>query len=179
MDYNPKFLENTHIWSEKELDILHKMKEEMPIEVFLNSTGDKGLIEAYGFDFVYNSAKIEGNSYNRYEALSLLEMGITAGGKKYSDTVMILNLKEAYDYMMRNPLETNKYTTREIHSIIAKDLVQQQNLGSMRKINVTIGGSTYQPLSTGNSSMPNWIVYLKSMKPSAIHSTKPSISITI
>lgn len=150
MDYNPKFLENTNIWSEKELEILHKMKEDMPIEVFLNSTGDKGLIEGYGFDFVYTSAKIEGNTYDRYETLDLLEMGITAGGKKYSDAVMILNLKEAYRSILNNDYPIDKNTLKEIHSIIAKDLVQRQNLGSMRKMNVQIGGSNYKPLSTGD-----------------------------
>ncbi|MDO7253922.1 Fic family protein [Helicobacter cappadocius] len=150
MDYNPKFLDNIHIWSKEELEILHKMKEDMPIEVFLNSTGDKGLVEAYGFDFIYTSAKIEGNTYDRYETLDLLDMGITAGGKKYSDALMILNLKEVYRSILNINYPINKNTLKEIHSIIAKDLVQRQNLGSMRKIDVQIGGSTYKPLSTGD-----------------------------
>lgn len=150
MDYNPKFLDHTHIWNEKELQVLHKMKEDMPIEVFLNSNGDKGLVEAYGFDFIYTSAKIEGNTYDQFETLDLLEIGITAGGKKYNDAVMILNLKEVYKSILSNDYPIDKNTFKEIHTIIAKDLVQRQNLGSMRKMDIKIGGSTYRPLSTGD-----------------------------
>ncbi|PAF41037.1 Fic family protein [Helicobacter sp. 11S03491-1] len=150
MDYNPQFLDNMNIWNEKELKILHEMTQDMPLEVFLNSTGDKGLIEAYGFDFVYTSAKIEGNTYDRFETLDLLEMGITAGGKKYTDAIMILNLKEAYKNILTINYPINKNTLKEIHSFIAKDLVQRQNLGSMRNMDVKISGSTYIPLSSGD-----------------------------
>lgn len=150
MDYNPSFLDNTAIWNKKELKLLHKMKEDMPLEIFLNSTGDKGLVEAYGFDFIYSSSQIEGNSYDRFETLDLLEMGITAGGKKYSDALMILNLKEAYNNILTQNYAINKNTLKEIHSIIAKDLVQKQNLGSMRNKNVKIGGSSYIPLPSGD-----------------------------
>lgn len=150
MEYNPKFLDHTNIWNEKELEILHKMKEDMAIEVFLNSNGDKGLVEGYGFDFIYTSAKIEGNTYDQFETLDLLEMGITAGGKKYSDAVMLLNLKEVYKSILNNDYPIDKNTLKEIHTVIAKDLVQRQNLGSMRKMDVKIAGSTYKPLSTGD-----------------------------
>lgn len=146
MDYNPKFLENTNIWTEKELEILHKMKEDMPIEVFLNSTGDKGLIEGYGFDFVYTSAKIEGNTYDRYETITLLETGLGARNKKIEDAVMILNLKEAYDYVIKHSLEINKHTIREIHQILSQRLLRKEDQGGVRNISVQIGGSDYIPL---------------------------------
>ncbi|PAF52950.1 hypothetical protein BKH42_08560 [Helicobacter sp. 13S00482-2] len=149
MDYNPKFLDKTNIWNEKELKLLHKMKEDMPLEIFLNSTGDKGLLEGYGFDFIYSSSQIEGNTYDRFETLDLLELGITAAGKKYTDALMILNLQEVYKNILVMDYPINKNTLKEIHSIIAKDLVQKQNLGSMRDKNIQIRGSEYIPLSTG------------------------------
>ncbi|PAF50472.1 Fic family protein [Helicobacter sp. 13S00477-4] len=147
--YNPSFLEKTNIWNQNELDLLHKIEKNMPIDVFLNSKGDKGLIEAYGFDFIYTSAKIEGNSYDRFETLDLLEMGITAGGKKYSDALMILNLKQAYENILIKDYPINKNTLKDMHSIIAKDLVQKQNLGSMRDKEVRVGGCDYIPLPSG------------------------------
>lgn len=147
MQYNPDFLENTHIFNQDELLSLEKISEKMPLELFLNSRGDKGLVEWLKFDFVYSSSQIEGNTYDRFETLALLEEGITAGGKKYSDALMILNLRDAYEEILRDQtLPINKQTLKHLHSIITKDLLPAKDIGSIREDDVKIMGTSYQPL---------------------------------
>ncbi len=48
-------------------------------------------------DFVYTSAKIGGNTYDRLDTDNLLRLGITAGGTKHSDAIMLVNLQTAFD----------------------------------------------------------------------------------
>lgn len=44
--------------------------------------GDQRNYEEVMVDFVYTSAKIEGNTYDRIDTDNLLRMGVTAGGKR-------------------------------------------------------------------------------------------------
>lgn len=51
-------------------------------------------------DFVYTSAKIEGNTYDRIDTDNLLRFGVTAGGKRHSDAVMLVNLRNGFEQVM-------------------------------------------------------------------------------
>lgn len=145
--YNPEFLENTKIFSKDELNLLHSMQKDMNLEYFLHS---KSLNEKFGFDFIYSSAQIEGNTYTKAETLTLFEMGITAGGKKYSDAVMLLNLRNVFDIIISNHIDIDRVNLHNIHHIIAKNLVQDRNLGTMRQNNIDgISGCEYVPLPCG------------------------------
>lgn len=146
--YNPSFLEVKPIFSQKELEILDTLQRKMPLNYFLSS---KTLSSKLGFDFIYSSAQIEGNTYTKAETLSLLEMGITAGGKKYSDALMVLNLRYAFERIMCDEVEINRSNLHDIYSIVAKGLVQERNLGVMRKTSVDgISGCNYVPLQSGD-----------------------------
>lgn len=146
--YNPSFLEIKPILTSKDLEILDALQEKMSLDYFLES---KTLNAKLGFDFIYSSAQIEGNTYTKAETLSLFEMGITAGGKKYSDALMILNLRTAFEKIMCNAIEINRSSLHDLHSIIARDLVQECNLGTMRKTSIDgISGCDYVPLESGD-----------------------------
>ena len=145
--YNPSFLESKSIFTPKELEILDNLQIKMPLDYFLQS---KTLNAKLGFDFIYSSAQIEGNTYTKAETLSLLEMGITAGGKKYSDALMILNLRSAFEKIMCDDIEITRSNLHDIHSIVARNLVQENNLGTMRKTCIDgISGCDYLPLESG------------------------------
>ena len=145
--YNPKFLEITNIFSQNELEILDSLQKDMKLAYFMES---RSLCEKFGFDFIYSSAQIEGNTYTKAETLTLLEMGITAGGKKHTDAIMVLNLRNAFDMIMRGFATINKETSHTIHATIVKDLVQDKNLGTMRQSNIDgISGCNYVPLPYG------------------------------
>lgn len=144
IEYNPAFLEKKPIFSANELDYLDSLQKDMALAYFLES---KSLNEKFGFDFVYTSAQIEGNTYTKAETLSLLEMGITAGGKKHTDAIMILNLRNVFNKIMSNEITIDRQSLHNIHSLIAKDLVQDRNLGTMRQTHIdAISGCAYMPL---------------------------------
>ena len=103
--YNPNFLENINIFTKEELKKLNELNQKVSLSHFLSN---KSYIEKFGMDFIHTSAKIEGNTYDKHDTYTLLEYGRTAGGKKYSDAKMILNMKLAYDTFIREDLEVSK-----------------------------------------------------------------------
>lgn len=147
MLYNPNFLNNSVILSDNQKEKLEFLANEFPLNDFTNNAR---LIDKISFDFIYSSAQIEGNTYTKADTLALIEDGITANGKKYTDAKMIINLRNSFNEIMRNNMEVNLNTIHFLHSIISQDLVLKQNEGAMRNGNLTgITGSSYIPLSSG------------------------------
>lgn len=95
-------------------------------------------------DLSWASSYIEGNTYSRLETENLIENQETAHGKKYFEAKMILNHKQAINYIReyRNfeKLSVNKIF--ELHQILIEDLDVQTGL---RKHLVRISNSTYVP----------------------------------
>jgi len=143
--YNPNYLENTTIFTENELKILAKLNEQVSLDKFLNN---KSYIDKFGLDFVHTSALIEGNTYDKLDTHALIEYGRTAGGKKYSDAKMILNLRDAYEVFISKDLEPTKETLKEMHSILSAEMIPENRRAVPRDSEVTITGCNYVPLAT-------------------------------
>lgn len=143
--YNQDFLENTKIFTEDEIVILEKLNKEVSLHKFLNN---KSYIDKFGMDFIYTSAKIEGNTYSKNDTLTLLEYGRTANGKKYSDAKMILNMRDAYEKFILEDLSINKNTLKDLHYILSNEIVTENERAMPRDEEVTIKGSEYIPLAT-------------------------------
>jgi len=92
MQYNPSYLDNINFL----LDVDKKFLEKLKIS-FDKVKKNKRLLDQQEFEFVYVSAKTEGNTYTRGEAITLLERGLTAGGKSFYDAKMLENLKIAFE----------------------------------------------------------------------------------
>jgi len=149
MTYNFKRVEYQPIFTKDEIKILDEINNVIPLDYFLNS---KNLINKFGFDFIYTSAIIEGNTYSKADALTLIDYGKTAGGKNFTDAKMILNLEKALKYIIKNrDFKIDKFTIREIHSILADGLIEDNLLGRVRDSEVFIKGSDYIPLSNNIS----------------------------
>ena len=144
MNYNKDNLTYKPIFTKTETQKLDKINETLSLEKFLAT---QNLIDKFGFDFVYTSAKIEGNTYTKADVLTLLDYGRTAGGKRYSEAKMLINLQKAFSFMIRHSLPVNKFTLREIHQILSDELVDDGEKGAVRQRGVTIRGSDYLPLS--------------------------------
>lgn len=144
MNYNPKTLSYKPIFTDEETKILDKINNTLSLEKFL-ATQD--LVEKFGFDFVYTSAKIEGNTYTKADALTLLDYGRTAGGKRYSEAKMLINLQKSFSFMIRNEVIANKFSLRELHQILSDELVEDSEKGRVRQRGVTIRGTDYLPIS--------------------------------
>jgi len=144
MHYNPNTLTYKPIFTKEETVQLDNINKILSLKKFL-ATQD--LVDKFGFDFVYTSAKIEGNTYTKADALTLLDYGRTAGGKRYSEAKMLINLQKAFSFMIKHQLPINKFTLREIHQILSDELVDDNEKGAVRQRGVTIRGTDYLPLS--------------------------------
>ena len=143
--YNSNFLDNTDIFSKEELEKLQTLNEKVSLSHFLSN---KSYIEKFGMDFIHTSAKIEGNTYDKHDTYTLLEYGRTAGGKKYNDAKMILNMKSAYDTFIREDLTVSKETLKDVHFILSDEMVAPNERVMSRDSEVTIKASSYIPLAT-------------------------------
>lgn len=94
----------------------------------------------------WKSSQIEGNTYSLLDTEVLIKENIEAKGHKKEEAVMILNHKEALEYIFENR-DYFKILTRakieELHAILTKDLGVKKGL---RKSPVGIVGTNYKPL---------------------------------
>ncbi len=103
-------------------------------------------IERLAIDLSWKSSQIEGNTYTLLETERLLKEKQTASGKHKDEAVMLLNHKEAIDFVVAHPdyLQTLSIRTIEdIHSILTKELGISRNFRNRR---VGITGTNYRPL---------------------------------
>ena len=101
-------------------------------------------------DLSYNSSRLEGNTYSKLDTQKLIEQGLSAEGKVHEETVMIMNHKEAIEFLIENAEEISlsPFTIRNLHYLLSQDLIANPNAcGREREIEVTIGKSAYTPLS--------------------------------
>jgi len=143
--YNPNYLDNIDIFSQKEISFLEELNEKVSLEKFLNN---KSYIDKFGLDFIHTSALIEGNTYDKLDTQALIEYGRTAGGKKYSDAKMILNLRDAYELFITKDLESSKQTLKDFHYILSAEMVAENKRAVPRDSEVLITGCNYIPLAT-------------------------------
>ncbi len=141
--YNPHFLDNIEIFTPEERDTLDRLNEAVSLSKFLSN---KSYVNSLGIDFIHASAKIEGNRYDKMDTLTLLEYGLTAGGKRYSDAKMILNLRDAYYLSVQEDLGASKTTLKELHYILCDEMVADSARATPREQAVTISGCEYVPL---------------------------------
>lgn len=103
-------------------------------------------MERLGVDLSWKSSQIEGNTYSLLETERLLKDAQEAKGKSKQEAVMLLNHKEALDFILENKdyLEHLSVDRLEnIHSILIKDLPIDRNIRTRR---VGITGTNYCPL---------------------------------
>ena len=103
-------------------------------------------MERLGVDLSWKSSQIEGNTYSLLETDRLLKEKQTAQGKTKEEAVMLLNHKDALDFILDNPDYLKELSVRrleDIHSILTKEL----GVGNgIRKRRVGITGTNYRPL---------------------------------
>ncbi len=130
---------------EKErLDVAHKaFRDNMST---LSDVEYRKEMERLGVDLSWKSSQIEGNTYSLLETERLLKEKETARGKTKEEAVMLLNHKDALDFILDNPDYLKELSVRrieDIHSILTKEL----GVGSgIRKRRVGITGTNYRPL---------------------------------
>lgn len=102
-------------------------------------------MERLAIDLSWKSSQIEGNTYSLLETERLLKDKMTASGKTRDEATMLLNHKDALDFIIENPEHVNQLSIariEEIHSILIKDLNVERNI---RRRGVGITGTNYRP----------------------------------
>jgi hypothetical protein len=100
-------------------------------------------------DLAFYSSRLEGNKYSLLETHVLLEQGKSAEGKSAQDTQMILNHKDAIEFLVEeaNEIAFNHRTIVNLHALLSNNLLPDpQASGRLRQNTIGIAGSTYQPL---------------------------------
>lgn len=103
-------------------------------------------MERLAIDLSWKSSQIEGNTYSLLETERLLREKQTAAGKTRGDASVLLNHKEALDFIIKHPGYVSPLTVsciEDIHRIHVRDLPVERNL---RKRRVGISGTNYKPL---------------------------------
>jgi len=143
--YNPNYLDNVDIFTLQELEYLEELNQKVSLDKFLSN---KSFVDKFGLDFIHTSALIEGNTYDKLDTQALIQYGRTAGGKKYSDAKMILNLRDAYELFITQDLKPTKQTLKDLHYILSAEMIPENHRAVPRDGEVTIMGCDYIPLAT-------------------------------
>jgi Fic family protein len=128
---------------------LRKMGEAVQIESSA-STYTRDILNRLMIDLSWASSQLEGNTYSRLDTLNLIEGGRSADGKKAQETQMILNHKEAIEFLLHNVKATsfNRHTLLNLHGILSDNLLANPaDEGRIRQQIVEITSSAYRPLS--------------------------------
>lgn len=140
-------LANVQLFSSSELKELNHIQKEFENNISTLSKEEYlKEFERLAIDLSWKSAQIEGNTYSLLETERLLKEKETAAGKTKEEAVMLLNHKDALDFILESPdylfpLEVRKI--EDIHFILMKELKVERNLRTRR---VGISGTNYRPL---------------------------------
>jgi Fic family protein len=151
--YNRKFLDSyrpnvSAYLSPKERAHLHQVgKAQMDGQPA--GTYAKQILNRLLIDLSWNSSRLEGNTYSLLDTKRLIEFGEEAEGKNRLEAQMILNHKEAIEFLVTSAKEVgyNRYTILNLHGLLANNLLPDADApGRLRRMLVGIGGSVFEPL---------------------------------
>ena len=100
-------------------------------------------------DLSWNSSRLEGNTYSLLETERLLAAGEAAAGRDAKEGQMILNHKEAIEFLIASAddIGFNRYTLLNLHALLSDNLLADPTAsGRLRSIAVGIGQTVFLPL---------------------------------
>lgn len=140
-------LPNVRLFTNNELAILHEAQSKFRQHISeMTDMEYRKEMERLGIDLSWKSSQIEGNTYSLLETERLLKEKLTAGGKTKEEAIMLLNHKDALDFILDLPdylKEISLSRIEEIHALLTKELGVERNIRHRR---VGITGTKYRPL---------------------------------
>ncbi len=147
MDLLKDTLKRVPVFSLEELSFLNGLQAVYKANISsLSPAAYNKELERLAIDLSWKSSQIEGNTYSLLETERLLKEKQTAAGKTRDEATMLLNHKEALDFIIEHPGYVSPLTVsriEDIHSILVRDLQVERNI---RKRRVGISGTNYKPL---------------------------------
>ena len=150
--YNREFIDRyvpnkTPYLSETDRQRLHEAGGFAPAPPL--GTYSRLVLERLLIDLSWASSRLEGNTYDILETERLIRFGEEASGKNRKETVMILNHKEAIQYLIEHleDIAISRSETLNIHALLADGLLVDPMMGGrLRRALVGIAVSSYRPL---------------------------------
>ena len=152
--YRLEFLEQYH--PNHTTYLPHNLREQLhalgrsPADQTPAGTFAKDILTRLLIDLSWASSHLEGNTYSRLDTERLIEFGQAAEGKDALETQMILNHKQAIEYLVLNPDNARVHTDTLIalHAFLSDGLMADPAaVGRIRRRAVEIGGSVYLPIA--------------------------------
>ena len=134
--------------SESDRQRLHDAGRPVPSPL-RTGTYARRILERLLVDLSWASSRMEGNTYNILETERLIRFGEEAAGKERKEAVMILNHKEAIEYIVDHldEITMGRPDVLNIHALLADGLlVDPAMAGRLRRMPVGISHSSYRPL---------------------------------
>ncbi len=140
-------LPKVSLFTDKELATLHNAQSKFQLHLSeMTPLEYRKEMERLGIDLSWKSSQIEGNTYSLLETERLLKEKQTANGKTKEEAIMLLNHKDALDFILDEPnylKEISVSRIEDIHTLLTKELGVERNIRHRR---VGITGTNYQPL---------------------------------
>lgn len=140
-------LTDVQLFSPEEQDRLERLRQEYQENISdYPATLFQKELERLTIELSWKSSQIEGNTYSLLETERLFKEKEEAQGKPKEDATMLLNHKDALDYLLahKNIARTiNLRFLEEVHSLLIKDMGVGRNIRS-RTVGIT--GTAYKPL---------------------------------
>lgn len=109
----------------------------------------KRILNRLLIDLAWNSSRLEGNTYSLLDTKRLIELGEEAKGRTHLEAQMILNHKDAIEFLVSvaDEIGFNRYTILNLHALLANNLLADAAAaGRLRYIAVGIERSAFHPL---------------------------------
>jgi len=109
----------------------------------------KQILDRLLIDLAWNSSRLEGNTYSLLDTKRLIELGEEAEGRAHLEAQMILNHKDAIEFLVgaADEIGFNRYTILNLHALLANNLLADPTAaGRLRYIAVGIERSAFHPL---------------------------------
>ena len=146
-DLIPRVLRKVSLFTEAEMLELDALQHQFSENFAVLTDEEKWKeMERLGIDLSWKSSQIEGNTYSLLETERLLKEKKTASGKTKEEAIMLLNHKDALDFIVAHPDYLDRLTIahiEDIHSLLVKELGVDRNIRTRR---VGITGTNYRPI---------------------------------
>jgi hypothetical protein len=109
----------------------------------------KQILNRLLIDLSWNSSRLEGNTYSLIDTKRLIDLGEEAEGKQRLEAQMILNHKDAIEFLVSaaDEIGFNRFTILNLHALLANNLLADpEAAGRLRHIGVGIERSVFHPL---------------------------------
>ena len=151
--YNKEFMDRyipdkTFYLGEADRQRLHEAGRPEPVPLPAG-TYARRILERLLVDLSWASSRMEGNTYDILQTERLIRFGEEASGKDRKEALMILNHKEAIQYVVDNldAITISRPDVFSIHALLSGGLLADPAMaGRLRRMPVGISYSSYKPL---------------------------------